>query len=143
MLRDRTPDGFNILGDSAFPNQGEFKTKMRVCKKQDSFERECKGKSKAEIAGLLLEHKHITSIRQASEWGMHQLQGCFARLKLRLPSTRERRAKIIRLCVMLHNLRVRRVGISQILTVFSPNWVPKIIQGCEIDRISSYYRLVA
>ena len=62
-----------------------------------------------------------TSFRQTSEWGMRGLQGSFPRLKDRLVYEEcGERLIIIKMIVMLFNLRSNRVGINQILNTYMP-----------------------
>jgi hypothetical protein len=78
------------------------------------------------------------SLRQAAEWGMRSLQGSFARLKARLPSTKQVRRDIIYSILLLHNFRTVRVGLNQIATVFNPEYVD-IINLNGYDRIRKFY----
>ena len=74
----------------------------------------------------LQDHIATTSIRQAAEWGMRVLQGCFGRLRLPLPWDADARKRILLCCLHLSNLRTRVMGINQIRTVFDPNYIPNI-----------------
>ena len=65
----------------------------------------------------------------AAEWGMRDIQSHFGRLRLKLPCDRAQRKTVIDVIVRLHNLRVRRVGLSQIGTVYSPLW-----EACDLTR---------
>ena len=79
-----------------------------------------------------------TSLRQASEWGMRGLQGSFPRFKKRLPSDSFRRRQVIEAIVLIHNYRTELVGLSQIKTVFDPEY--ERIQTLDgYDRIHQYY----
>ena len=63
-----------------------------------------------------------TSCRQFSEWGMRLLQGSFPRIVDRFPFENIGKRKLfIHLCVLLSNLRARRVGINQIRNVYLPH----------------------
>ena len=93
----------------------------------------------------LRQHKYVLSIRQAAEWGMRALQGSFGRLRTPLPSNDAHRARIISVCIHLHNLRTVRIGINQIKTVFNRAWADpdgQVYGGCSGgDRISRFYNI--
>ena len=60
-------------------------------------------------------------MRQSAEWGMRTLQASFPRLKDRMiyEETGERRI-IMKMMVLLFNLRSRRIGINQVLNTYMP-----------------------
>ena len=62
-----------------------------------------------------------TSMRQSAEWGMRAFQSSFPRLKDRFihEENGERRI-IMKMSLLLYNLRARRVGINQIRSVYLP-----------------------
>ena len=64
-------------------------------------------------------NREATSLLQTAEWGMRALQSSFPRLKdrIRYEESGERRV-ILKLMVLLFNLRSRRVGINQILNTY-------------------------
>ena len=54
---------------------------------------------------------------------MRSLQGSFGRLKLPLDANdTSGRLRLIRICVRLHQIRARVVGINQIKNVYEPAW---------------------
>ena len=56
---------------------------------------------------------------------MRSLQGAFGRLCVPLPiDDLPSRQDLLEICVRLHNVRVRCVGISQIRNVYQPIWAP-------------------
>ena len=66
--------------------------------------------------------KDATSMRQSSEWGMRAFQASFPRIKDRISlELRGQRKLMMKLMVLLYNLRTRRVGINQILNVYMPS----------------------
>jgi hypothetical protein len=69
------------------------------------------------IAELI--NKQATSMRQSAEWGMRALRSSFPCLKERLIYVEygERRI-IMKLYILLYNLRARKVGINQIRNVY-------------------------
>jgi hypothetical protein len=71
---------------------------------------------------ILEESREITNARQAVEWGMRSIQGAFGRLRLPLSINPKSRQRILIICFRLHQLRVRRVGINQIQSVYDPLW---------------------
>ncbi|KAE9059926.1 hypothetical protein PF010_g30420 [Phytophthora fragariae] len=64
-------------------------------------------------------HNAITSVRQAAEWGMGNMQKVYSRLNLPLPYDPVLRGVRINNIFRMANYRVRTVGISQIRTTFS------------------------
>ncbi len=78
------------------------------------------------------------SLWQASEWGMHGMQGTFPHCKKRLPSDYALCRLVIKAIVLVHNFRTDYIGYSQIKTVFDPEYVRiKNLQG--FDQIAQYY----
>lgn len=66
-------------------------------------------------------NQEATSMRQAAEWGMRALQSSFPRLKDRIVYEEFGERKIIiKMILLLYNLRARRVGINQILNTYMP-----------------------
>jgi hypothetical protein len=54
---------------------------------------------------------------------MRGLQGSFGRLRIPLEINRNaERGDLLEICVRLHNLRARLVGINQIRSVYMPLW---------------------
>jgi hypothetical protein len=64
-----------------------------------------------------------TSLGQASEWGMHGLQGTFPLCKSRLPSDAAQLRLVIKVIILIHNFRTDYVGYSQIQSVFDREYV--------------------
>jgi hypothetical protein len=115
-LSDRTPDDAWLVSDTAFPNlAGKIKKPMKAGQHLHG--------TPAEIAELVAFDNELLSCRQAAEWGMRTIQGSFGRLKLPLPADRHRdREVILELCTRLTNVRVRTVGVSQIKSVYLPEF---------------------
>eukprot|EP00804_Cyclotella_cryptica_P010121 CCRYP_018494-RA/>CCRYP_018494-RA protein AED:0.03 eAED:0.03 QI:578/1/1/1/0/0/2/26/188 len=66
--------------------------------------------------------KDATSMRQSAEWGMRAFQASFPRIKDRITmEERGQRKLMMKLMILLYNLRTRRVGINQILNVYMPS----------------------
>jgi hypothetical protein len=78
-----------------------------------------------DVCNYLLRISNIhTSLWQASEWGMHGLQGTFPHCKKRLPSDPKLcRLLVIEAIALVHNFRTDYVRYSQIETVFLPEYV--------------------
>ena len=70
----------------------------------------------------MIVNREATAMRQSSEWGMRALQSSFPRLKDRFiyEETGERKI-ILKMMVLLFNVRSRRVGINQILNTYMPS----------------------
>ena len=67
----------------------------------------------------IMQKRQATSMRQAAEWGMYGIQSSFPCLKdtFVYEETGERRI-VMKMIVLLYNLRARTVGINQIRNVF-------------------------
>jgi hypothetical protein len=115
-LRNRTPDGYNILADSAFPASKKRQGKILVVKKEESFDRI---NDPVELYRKRRLNNAVVRQRQAAEWGMRSIQGAWARVKLPLPENDKYRASVLKLVVLLHNYRAEFVGLNQIHIVFS------------------------
>jgi hypothetical protein len=92
-----------------------------------------------EVCDYLLRIPNVhTSLQQASEWGMHGMQGTFPCCKKCLPSDHALRCLVIEAIVLVHNFRTDYVGYSQIKTVFDPEYVRmENLQG--YNQIAQYY----
>ncbi len=78
-----------------------------------------------------------TSLWQASEWGMHGMQGTFPCCKKCLPSDHALCRLVIEAIVLVHNFRTDYIGYNQIKTVFDPEYVwMENLQG--YDQIAQY-----
>ena len=75
----------------------------------------------AEFARGVRLNAEATAMRQSAEWGMRSLQASFPRLKGRFIFEKfgERRV-ILKMMVLLYNLRARMVGINQIRNTYMP-----------------------
>ena len=63
--------------------------------------------------------REATSMRQSAEWGMRAFQASFPRVKDRIPfENKGQRKLMVKMMLLLYNLRARRVGINQILNVY-------------------------
>lgn len=74
--------------------------------------------------------KEATAVRQSSEWGVNSWPVSFPRLKdkLRFECDGER-GRILLCMVLLHNLRVERVGQNQLKSVFYKNHLAVNAEG--------------
>jgi DDE superfamily endonuclease len=101
--------GGKCTADSAFSSKKPFilKTGVVIARDRNSF-----------VQDVLLQQQ-TTSMRQTAEWGMRGLQASFPRLKDRIIYEEHGERKLMmKVCILLHNLRARRVGISQIRNVY-------------------------
>ena len=63
-----------------------------------------------------------TSMHQTAEWGMQAFQALFPWVKDRIDFEEVGQQKLmIKLMILLYNLRARRVGTNQILNVYMPS----------------------
>ena len=70
----------------------------------------------------IIVNREATSMRQSAEWGMRALQSSFPRLKDRFIYEEHGERKVImKMMLMLYNLRARKVGINQILNTYMPH----------------------
>ncbi len=68
-------------------------------------------------------NRQLLSCHQAAEWGMRTLQGSFGHLRLPLSIGDDKaRARLLKICVCLHNVRTTLVGINQIRNTYEPIW---------------------
>ena len=85
-------------------------------------------KSEKPSVGMTLEEMNLaveaTSLCQAAEWGMHAFQSSFPRVKDRIEfESIGQQKQMMKLMILLFNLRSRRVGINQILNVYMPSLI--------------------
>ena len=74
-----------------------------------------------EYAQQIRENQDATSMRQSAEWGMRALQSSFPRLKDRFVYEEQGERKVmLRMILLLYNIRARKVGIYQIQNVYMP-----------------------
>lgn len=67
-------------------------------------------------------HEAATSMRQSAEWGMRAIQSSFPRIQDRfLYEEYGERKIILKMMILLYNLRARKVGINQIKSVYMPD----------------------
>ena len=105
-LRTRTPDGYYLVADTAFPrgtNQidGKIRAPMKQGQKLPA--------DKAERDRRLAFDAALVSYRQSAEWGMRALQGSFGRLRIPLEVENDHR-------------RANLLEIYQLRTVYEPLW---------------------
>ena len=66
--------------------------------------------------------QEATSMRQSAEWGVRAFKSSFPRLKDRIIYEESgERKRIMKSCILLYNLRARKVGINQILNTYMPS----------------------
>ncbi|CAK5267792.1 unnamed protein product, partial [Mycena citricolor] len=123
-LLTRTPDGFYLVADTAFP-RGNAQIDGRICAPIKTGQR-ING-TQAEIEEKLAFDRELLSYRQTAEWGMRTVQGSFGRLRVPLDiNNTKARANLIEVCLRLHNLRAERVGHNQIRSVYMPVWTEAV-----------------
>ena len=120
ILEQQTPDGYYLVCDTAFPHgRSQVSSRLKAPLKAGDI-----GPSDPQLqADVLAFNRQLLSYRQTAEWGMRQLQGAFARLRLPMDvHEAERRSILLELVIRLNNVRARLVGISQIRNVYMPIW---------------------
>lgn len=119
-LISQAPAGFSLLSDTAFPRT-ERALRGRIIAPLKSGQ--CLPVDPAEREAILVLNREIVTARQAAEWGMRTIQSTFGRLRVPLDANDSvRRQCIFAVILRLHNLRVRRIGISQIRSVYVSTW---------------------
>ncbi|QRV84687.1 DDE superfamily endonuclease [Ceratobasidium sp. AG-Ba] len=82
LLLENTPEGFFVIADSAFKSRDEeLSKKIHTPLKANSI---FENLTDEQVAAEWAYSADITSARQAVEWGMRAIQGCFARLRVPL-----------------------------------------------------------
>jgi DDE superfamily endonuclease len=110
-----------LVADTAFPH-GTDDIKGRI-RKPIKAGQQIRGNLE-EVEQRLLFDRELLSYRQTAEWGMRSIQGSFGRLRIPLEINHtERRGNLLEICVRLHNLRTRKVGINQIRNVYMKQWM--------------------
>jgi hypothetical protein len=120
QLKGSVPDGFFLIADTAFP-KGDTSIAGKIqapLKGGDHVPREQTAQQYT-----LAYNRQLVSYRQTAEWGMRTIRGAFGRLRVPLPiRNRELRQRLLENTSRLTNIRARRVGISQIRTVYLGVW---------------------
>jgi hypothetical protein len=111
LVEDRTPAGFGILADSAFPNLGGKIIKPLKISQVITADIEAQLRSRT-----------VSAMRVPCEWGNRGLQACFPRVTVPLPVEHEWRKAIIVACVHLLNFRTAKMGQSQIQSCFRKDY---------------------
>jgi len=122
VLAEVLPVGYYLVSDTAFPQgSGRCPGKIHAPLQAGSNLPGDPG----ELSQVLAFNRQLVSLRQSAEWGMRALQGVFGRLRVPLPIEDILfRQDLLEICIRLHNVRVRCVGINQILNVYQPVWAP-------------------
>jgi hypothetical protein len=109
----RTPVQYALVADTAFPRSKELRGKIITpLKVGEAYA------ANESILSQIAYQEEVTRARQGVEWGMHSLQSAFARLGGRLPYDPPYTRRLLLLIFHLFNLRVRRVELNQIRTVY-------------------------
>ena len=119
-LRAKTPDGFYLIADTAFP-RGTADIAGRICTPLKEGQQVVG--TADQITKATAFNQELLSYRQTAEWGMRAIQGSFGRLRIPLDiNNNAKRGNLIETCLRLHNLRAVKVGINQIRTVYLQHW---------------------
>ncbi|RDX41858.1 hypothetical protein OH76DRAFT_1458999 [Lentinus brumalis] len=120
LLDGATPPGFYLVADTAFPRSTPaIRARIRTAvKSSDKLPTD-----PAERRKVAAVSRQLLSYRQSAEWGMRQLQGAFGRMRVPLPIDKaDMRYSLLLLIMRMHQIRVRKVGISEIRNVYVPIW---------------------
>lgn len=132
QLRDEVPDGYYLVADTAFPRgTADIAGRIRAARASgDALPSDAQ-----ERAAALAFDNQLLSYRQTVEWGMRQMRGSFGRLRIPLNIDDDaERGDMLETCVRMNNVRVLRVGISQIRSVYEPIW-----RGSEIAELWEHF----
>ncbi|EIW51377.1 uncharacterized protein TRAVEDRAFT_137504 [Trametes versicolor FP-101664 SS1] len=119
-LRDRTPPGYYLVADTAFPRgtnsiAGRIQAPLKAGQTVPA--------NLQEQEAVLARNRQLLSFRQTAEWGMRQLRAGFGRLRLPLDiNDPEGRLELLEVCARSCNVRAVRVGINEIRTVYMRYW---------------------
>lgn len=114
------------MSDTAFPH-GTDDIQGRIRKPLKAGQR-IPGNGE-QVEQQMLFDRQLLSYRQTAEWGMRSIQGSFGRLRVPLEIKHtDRRGNLLEVCVRLHNLRTRLVGINQIKNVYMKEWTNSAAQ---------------
>ncbi|KAF8578723.1 hypothetical protein K439DRAFT_1648714 [Ramaria rubella] len=111
-----TQDGHYLVADTAFPRGTSHKIKAAL-KSRERLPRSLSARQER----LALD-RELLSYHQTAEWGMRSLQGGFGWLCVPLHVDANQCLRLLRVVTRAFNLRVRRVGISQIHAVYCDIW---------------------
>ncbi|KAI0350175.1 hypothetical protein OH77DRAFT_1464227 [Trametes cingulata] len=119
-LRDRTPPGYFLIADTAFPRgatsiAGRIHAPLKSNQQlpQDAEER----------SALLARNRELVSYRQTAEWGVRYVRAGYGRLRVPLDiSDTQGRADLLEVCFRDANLKTERIGMNEIRTVYMRYW---------------------
>lgn len=122
---EKTLAGLGLFGDVGFRKRAIERNILTILKKNDAFWRS-PNKSKAAKAVRAWEkrtEKWIFTHRMAVEWAFAGFKSTFRRLNAVLPKDETKRARLLELCVRMHNYRLRSSPsyCNQIRTVYEQN----------------------
>ena len=122
VLAEQLPAPYYLVADTAFPRgSGRCPGKIRAPLLAGA---NLPGDPEELFAALNF-NRQLVSHRQSAEWGMRALEGGFGRLRVPLPiGDTQFRQDLLEICIRLHNVRVRCVGINETLNVYQPMWAP-------------------
>ena len=96
-LRERTPAGFYIVADTAFPQgAGDVANHIQAPMKSGEVYRQ----TAEDMDEMLAFDRELLACHQAAEWGMQTIQGSFGRLQLPLDvNDAAGRSNLLEVCV--------------------------------------------
>jgi hypothetical protein len=109
-----TPSPYCLIADSAFPSTKELQDRIITPPKVNQIYENNYNSVRSNTATAA----EVIKARQGVEWGMHSLQSAFARLGVPLPFDPPYTHCLLKLIFHLYNLRVRKVGLNQLRTVY-------------------------
>ncbi|KIK78037.1 hypothetical protein PAXRUDRAFT_165071 [Paxillus rubicundulus Ve08.2h10] len=120
VLCTKTPDGYYLVADTAFP-RGTVEIKGRICAPLKDGQ-QVMGTTD-QIVEVMAFNRELLSYSQTTEWGMRAIQGSFGRLRIPLSCNDSKaRGDLLEICLQLHNLHTIKVGFNQIQMVYFKHW---------------------
>jgi DDE superfamily endonuclease len=103
--------GHGVLSDSAFPVTSDMFGRIMTPLKDGDVEK-AHPNARPRLACAM------TSMRQSAEWGMGAVTKVYRNLNGKLSFDKERRSRLLKVLLKLHNYRVSTTGISQTKNYF-------------------------
>jgi hypothetical protein len=119
-LRLRTPEGYYLVTDTAFPHGTD---QIAGCIKAPMKDGACLPVDHAECENVMRHDRQLVSFQQTAKWGMCTMQGSFGWLHVPLAiNNSDLQGDILESTSQLFKLCACTVGHNQIRTVYMPIW---------------------
>lgn len=120
-LTQHTPTVYQALAYSAFTHVSSvLQGKIVRARKANELGKSSNVPQTQYLAAIeILFEKAMSSERKSADWGVRAMKGLFKRLTSTLASDVYNRGRIIRLCCHMYNLKIRKVLLNQLKTVYA------------------------